>query len=168
MQVFSSMRRNSTYKKSVIPIRWMIFLVIYQMATSLYTFLTPLIGFMFCFLILTKDEELKTHDEHTLKRYLGYAYLMFAVLNKGFYLLSGVAFLYFFYHLFAEWMKTTFKCKNCTLLAYVVFGYIGIYGTNNLLAYMFNQPFFAFDWEYGVYMASDFLLTLVFFRDRIL
>lgn len=167
MQTFSNMRRNSTNQKSIIPIKWVLFLILYQMATSLYPYLTPLIGFTFCYLLFLSEDEEKTREEDTLKKYLAYGYLVFANLNKGFFLFSGLLTFFLFYHLLSEWISTSFKCKNCIIFAFVASGYLGIFGINNLLAYMLNQEFFTFGWEYGLYIICDFFIALIFFRDRL-
>lgn len=161
------MRRNSTYKKSVISFWWIVFLVIYQIMTSLYMYLTPLIGFFFCYLIFIYEEEEKTHDEDIWLKYLVFAYLVFADLNKGYYLFSSIIFFYIFKYVFAEWLRISFKCKNCIIVAFVIFAYIGIFGTNNLIAYILNKEFFTFGFEYGLYIFFDCMIAIVFFRDKL-
>lgn len=162
------MRRNSTNKNDIIPFSWAVFLIIYQMATPLYTFLSPLIGFMLCYLIFLKDEQEKTHEGDSFKTYLAFAYLVYIDLNKGFYLFSGVIFFSLFYRIFAEWLQTSFKCKNCIIITYVASGYVGVYGINNLIAYTLNESFFSFGWEYGLYIVFDSIIAMLVFRDKLL
>ncbi len=162
------MRRDSISKKNIISFKGFIFLIIYQILTSLYVYLTPLIGASFCYLVLNKERERNTHIDLTSYRYLVLSYLVFADLNKGFYLFSGVIFFYLFYYIFAEWLQTSFKCKNCVIIAYVASGYFGIFGINNLLAYMLNETFFSFGWEYGVYIISDIVISIVMLKDKML
>lgn len=162
------MRRNSTYKNNVIPFSWVLFLILYQFLSTIYIFLTPLIGFMICYLIFLKIDHEREIEEYSLNAYLSFAYLVFIVLNKGFYLFSGIIFLSFFHRIFVEWLQTSFRCKNCVIIAYVVAGYLGVYGTNNLIAYILNEEFFIFGWEYGLYMFLDSIIAIVVFKDRIL
>ncbi len=136
------------------------------MAASLYIYLTPLIGVVFCYLVLNMEKERRTHRDLAASRYLAILYLIYVDLNKGFYLFSGVLFFYLFHFLFAEWFQTSFKCKNCVIVAYVISGYLGIFGTNNLLAYMSNEHFFEFGWEYGLYMISDIIISMIVFKER--
>lgn len=168
MQTLSIMRRNSTSKKHIIPLGTILFLILYQILTSLYVYLTPLVGLFFCYLIFNKEEERKTRIDLAFPRYMVFLYLIFADLSKGFYLFSSVIFFYIFYNLFVEWLQTSFKCKNCVIVAYVVSGYLGIFGLNNLLAYILNENFFTFGWEYGLYIFSDVLLAIIVFRDKII
>lgn len=73
-----------------------------------------------------------------------------------------------FYTLLVDWMQTAFKCKNCILVAFVTSGYLGVYGMNNLLAYVMNESFFVIGWEYALYIACDSLIAAIVFRDRML
>ncbi len=168
MQTLSSMRRNSTYKKNLIPFRWIVFFIVYQLLASLFIYLTPLIGFMFCYLIFAREQQEIEHEEDSLMLYLSFAYLIFIDVNKGFYLFSGLIFFALFYRIFTVWLETSFKCKNCIIFVYVAVGYIGIYGINNLIAYALNQQLFNLGWEYAWYIFSDFIIAVVVFRDKIL
>jgi hypothetical protein len=143
-------------------------LLLYQTATSLYPMLTPLIGLFFCYAVLLKEEEERTMKEFVAERYFVFGYLIFAELNKGFYLFSTLVFFLFFYHVVVDWMKSAFKCRPCILIAFVASGYLGVYLTNNLMAYIMNEDFFILGWEYGAYIAMDALLAIVLLRDRIL
>ncbi len=162
------MRRNSTHKTSVVSIRWIIFLVLYQVASALYVFISPLIGFMFCYLSFLTSDEQRTHEEDEVKKYLAYSYMVFINLNKGFYLFSGVITFLLFYYLLHEWINNSIKCKNCIIFAFVSIGYVGIFGMNNLLAYVLNNEFFHFGYEYFLYILFDFVVAVVYYRDRLI
>ena len=162
------MRRDRSHKTSLSYLWLTLGLIIYQISTSLYTFLTPLMGLFFCYVILLKDDEEKTKEDRPLESYLAFGYLIFAELNKGFYLFSTIIFFMIFYAVMVDWMRTAFKCKNCILVAFVASGYFGIYGMNNLLAYVMNESFFVIGWEYGLYILCDSLIAIIVFRDRLL
>lgn len=168
MQTLSSMRRSGVNQKHVVSIWWVLFLAIYQIFTSLYIVLSPLIGYFFCYLVLLSNEEDRTHEEQTATKYLIFLYLVFTDLNKGFYLFSSLIFFFLFKHLLAEWLQTSFKCKKCILFAFVAFGYIGTYAINNLMAYMLQKDFFLFSWEYGLYIIIDSIVAFILFRDKII
>ncbi len=154
-------------KKNQISFIWIIFLVTYQMVTSLYPFLSPLIGFIFCYLIFFIDDENKTNEEDEVGKYLAFLYLVFINLNKGFYLFSGIISFMIFYYLFFEWISTSIKCKNCVIFIYVASGYVSIFGINNLIAYTLNEDFFTFGYEYGVFILFDFFLSVIYYKDRL-
>ncbi len=154
-------------QKIQISFKWVFFLIIYQMATSLYPLLSPLMGFMFCYLVFLVDDEIKTKDEDEVVKYLAFLYLIFIDLNKGFYLFSGVIAFLIFYYIFSEWVNTSIKCKNCVIFVFVASGYLSIFGINNLIAYILNEDFFEFGFEYGIYILFDFLLTVVYYKDRL-
>lgn len=167
MQTFSNMRRNSTYQDNLNFFYIVCLLFAYQILTSLYMFLSPLIGVFFCYLILLKNKELKTKEEQTKEWYFGVLYLIFTELNHGFYLFSTMLFLYIFYHLVADWVQSSIKCEVCVLSGFVIFAYVGVYATNNLLSYILNKEFFIFGWEYIAYILLDCAIVSLFFRGRI-
>ena len=162
------MRRDRSDKKSINYLWLGVGLVIYQISTSLYTYLTPLLGLFFCYVILLKDDEERTKEERPLEWYLAFSYIIFIELNKGFYLFSSIIFFMLFYTIMVDWMRTAFKCKNCILIAFITSGYLGIYGMNNLLAYVMNESFFVIGWEYALYIACDSIIAAIIFRDRML
>ncbi len=155
-------------KKNTLTFSWVLFLIIYQMLTPIYVLFSPLIGFMACYLFFLKSDQERAHEDNSSKTYLSFAYFIFIILNKGFYLFSGIIFFSFFYRIFVEWLQTSFKCKNCIILVYVASSYAGIYGLNNLLAYALNESFFRFGWEYGWYIFIDFVIAVLVFRDKII
>ncbi len=168
MQIFSSMRRDSTNLLTLKNFFLVGALVLYQIGTSLYPLLSPLLGFFFCYGVLLKEREYKTLQTYDTERSFILGYIVVIELNKGFYLFSTLVFFIFFYAMVVDWMKSAFKCRSCILVAFVVSGYLGVYAVNNLLAYIVSQPFYRLEWEYGLYILIDALLAIVFFRDRIL
>ncbi|MBS9778780.1 MAG: hypothetical protein KGV58_00555 [Campylobacteraceae bacterium] len=161
-------KRINSNRSELISFRWALFLVLYQALTPIYIFLTPLIGFMSCYLFFLKSDQERAHDDFSTNMYLAFFYLIFIVLNKGFYLFSGIIFFSLFYRIFVDWIQTSFKCKNCIIVTYVVCGYVGIFGVNNLLAYILNDIFFDFGWEYILYMFLDSMIAMLIFRDRLI
>ncbi len=158
---------DNFHKKSFISFKWVFFLILYQIIASLYTIFSPLIGFMFCYLIFLTDDELKTHQEDEAKKYLAFLYLIFIELNKGFYLFSGMISFFIFYYLLSEWINTSVKCKNCIIFVFVCSGYLSIFGLNNLLAYILNEDFFILGYEYVLYCIFDFFLATIYYKDRL-
>ncbi|MBE0496568.1 MAG: hypothetical protein IBX45_09180 [Campylobacterales bacterium] len=142
-------------------------LVLYQIATSLYPLLSPLIGFFFCYALLLKEEEEKTMKEYFWERNAIFGYLIFTELSKGFYLFSTLIFFFLFYTLVVDWMKSAFKCRPCILVAFVASGYLGVLATNNLFAYILNEAFFMLGWEYLIYIIFDAFVAIIVFRDRL-
>lgn len=162
------MRRNRAHLFSLKTLFLISALVLYQFSTSLYPFLSPLLGLFFCYAIILKEWEVKTLKADSLQRYFILSYVVLVELNKGFYLFSTLIFFLFFYAMVVDWMKHVFKCRPCILAIFVASGYVGVYLTNNLLAYIMNAPFYSLSWEYGLYILTDTIIAIVLFRDRIL
>jgi len=162
------MRRDRAYLFSLKTFFLIGALVLYQFSTSLYPVLSPLLGLFFCYGIILKEWEVKTLKTDSLQRYFILSYVVLVELNKGFFLFSTLIFFLFFYAMVVDWMKHVFKCQSCILAVFVTSGYIGVYFTNNLLAYIMNMPFYPISWEYGVYILTDTIIAIVLFRDKIL
>lgn len=162
------MRRDRTHLFSLKTLLLIGALVLYQFGTSLYPYLSPLLGIFFAYAIILKKQEEKTLKVDSLQRYFVLFYVVLIELNKGFYLFSTLIFFLFFYTMVVDWIKHAFKCRPCILAIFVASGYIGIYLTNNLLAYIMNIPFYPFSWEYGLYIVIDTIIAIVLFRDRML
>ena len=160
------MRRDSTNLLTIKTLLLASFLVIYQIMTSLYLFLSPLIGLFFCYLVLLKQEEDKYMKELFYQKIFIMAYLVFAELNKGFYLFSSVLFLVVFYIVFVDWIKSSFKCRPCILTLYVAIAYVGIWATNNLFAYILNKNMYEIGFDYFIYIVTDAVLAVVLLRDK--
>lgn len=162
------MRRDRTHIYSLKTLFLVSVLILYQFGTSLYPFFSPLLGLFFSYAIVLKEWEAKTLKVDSLQRYFILFYVVLVELNKGFYLFSTLIFFLFFYTMVVDWMKHVFKCRPCILAIFVASGYVGVYLTNNLLAYIMNMPFYSFSWEYGLYIVTDAIIAIVLFRDRLL
>lgn len=160
------MRRNSSDKKDIIVISEFFLLIIYQVVTSIYGFLTPLLGICFCYLVVLKTQASKQFKKDETQFYLLVLYIIFIELNKGFYLFSSLITLFLFFEFFSEWINSLFKNINFKISAYVISGYVGIYGINNLFAYILNEDFFHLGFEYIFYICSDILLSIMILGDR--
>ncbi|MDY0237894.1 MAG: hypothetical protein RBS42_03425 [Campylobacterales bacterium] len=162
------MRRDSLNLLSLKNIALVSFLILYQVATSFFPLLSPLLGLFFTYGILIKEREVKSLKSLDLEKYFAISYVIFIELSKGFFLFSTILFYIFYYSMVVEWIKSTFKCRPCIVIIFVSSGYIGVLATNNLLAYIVNRPFFHFSFEYIVYIAIDSFLAILLFKDRIL
>ncbi len=143
-------------------------LILYQFGTSLYPFFSPLLGLFFCYAIILKEHEEKTLKVDSLQRYFILSYVVLIELNKGFYLFSTLIFFLFFHSMVVDWIRHVLKCGVCILAIFVASGYIGVYLTNNLLAYIMNKPFYSFSWEYILYIVTDLIIAIILFRDKLL
>ena len=121
----------------------------YEIATTQFGFLPPLIGIIFTYMILEYSRKQKHYDEFKLSWYFSVAFLLF-------------------YNFVLDWLYTTMKWRNCLLIIFVASGYVLTFLINNLFAYVLNEPNLVFSSEYMFFIAFESILAIVLFRDKVL
>jgi len=156
------MRRSSTNNQYIKLSLFSLFLVIYQIMTSVYTFLPLFVGVFFAYIIVNYEDEKKKNYI-----YLIFIYLSFYDLNKGFYLFTYILLFLIFYNLFVEKIRNFFTCSNCIIGIYVVVAYLGHFIVNSFIAYILNHdaPIFLFDYFY--YIAIDAFFAVIIFKGKV-
>jgi hypothetical protein len=157
------MRRNSIDKNYLAIVFISLALVLYQVITSLYTFLPVFAGLFFCYILIALNDE-----KQRVYVILAIIYLIIYDVNKGFYIFSYILFLFIFYNLFVAKVRDSLTCNSCILVIFIVSGYIGHYLTNSFVAYILNEdlPVFS-NFYYLYYILIDSILAIIFFRDKI-
>jgi len=139
-----------------------LFLVFFQILSSLYTFLPLFVGVVFSYLVINFEKEKKR-----IYIYLGFAYLSMYDLDKGFYLFSSLLFFMIFYYLFVERIRNFFTCSNCIVAVYVSVAYLGHFFLNTFIAYILNQDRPLFSQAYFYYIFVDFILVAILFKGKV-
>jgi hypothetical protein len=137
-------------------------LVVYQIVSSLYTFLPLFVGLFFAYIVINFENE-----KNRIYIYLSFAYLTVYDLDKGFYLFSSSLFLILFYYLFVEKIRNFFTCSNCIVAIYVIAAYLGHSLLNSFIAYILNQDMPSFSQGYFYYIALDVVLAVVLFKGKV-
>lgn len=156
------MRRSSTDNQYIKVSLFSLFLIIYQIMTSIYTFLPLFVGVFFAYIIVNYEDEKKRNYI-----YLTFIYLSLYDLNKGFYLFTYIFLFFLFYNLFVEKIRNFFTCSNCIIAIYVSVAYLGHYLINSFIAYVLNTqgPLFLADYFY--YIAIDTVLAVILFKGKV-
>lgn len=162
MQTLSRMRRNSTHQNYLGLVFTCFLLLGALILSSLYPYIPSLVGFLFCYALLTCNDETKR-----LPLVLIFIYLSYYDSTKGFFLFSYVILFFLFYTLAAHKVRTMTSCFNCILAFYVIVGYLGHYLLNLVLAYITNEPFPYFSTYYFYAIGVDVLLASLFLRDEL-
>ncbi|WP_107790877.1 hypothetical protein [Campylobacter concisus] len=147
---------------------WVIFLLSYEIATTQFGFLPPLIGIFFTYMILEYSRKQKQYDEFKPSWYFSLVFLVFAEQIHGFYLFSTIIAFLLFYNFVLDWLYTTMKWRNCLLIIFVASGYVLTFLVNNLFAYVLNEPNLTFSAEYLFFIALESVFAIVLFRDKVL
>lgn len=156
------MRRNSIDKNYLAIVYISLALVLYQVITSLYTFLPVFAGLFFCYILIALNDE-----KQRVYVILAIIYLLIYDINKGFYIFSYMLFLIIFYNLFVVKIRDYLTCNSCILVIFVVSGYLGHYLTNSFVAYILNEDLPIFSNYYMYYILIDSILAVILFRDKI-
>ena len=157
MQALSYMRRNSTYNKILTPLLWFVLAIVYANISSFWIYATPLIGVAFYYVITHIDDE-----KEYFKIALIFLYSVYIEIDRSLIPFSFFLFVILFYKNFFEVFKKNIYCQNCLIVIYVVIGYLGYYGFNLFLSYLFDLTLPKFGINYLYYMLSDIALIMVF------
>ncbi len=156
------MQRNSTNQNYLRLAFICLFLVFFQALSSLYPFIPLFVGLFFIYIIINFKNE-----DSRLYVYLGFIYLSFYDLDKGFYLFSSALFLMFFFYFFVEKIKNFLICKSCIIVIYVTAAYLGHFLFNLLIAYILQQDVPTFSQTYFYYIFLDIILAIIIFKGRV-
>ena len=156
------MRRSSPDSQYIKGGLFSLFLVLYQIMTSVYTFLPLFIGVFFTYVIINYENEKKKN-----LIYLIFIYFSVYDLNKGFYLFSLLLTFFLFYNLFVERIRNVLICSNCILVLYVIVAYLGHYCLNLFISYILNSASPIFLVNYLYYIIVDSLVTILLFKGKV-
>lgn len=165
MQTFSNMRRNSTDYQNLRYVVFVITLVLYLIAGSVNTFLSPLIGVFFIYLLANiKKAHRSTRD--SINMYLAFFYLIFFELSRGFYLFSTIILFFLIFYFLRKKIISIFKSDNWIITIFVASAYIGTYLINNIFCYLQEKELFSFSFAYIFYILIDSVVSIVLFKKR--
>lgn len=156
------MQRSSTDNQYLKVTLFSLFLVLYQIMTSIYTFLPLFIGIFFAYAIINYEDENKRNSI-----YLTFLYLSFYDLNKGFYLFSSLLLFILFYNFFVDKIRNFFTCSNCIIVIYVFVAYFGHFVLNSFIAYILNAQGPLFSLEYFYFIVIDSIFAVILFKGRV-
>lgn len=151
------MRRNSSYNRYLKLSILALVLLLYQIFSSVYIFLSPLVGFFFAYIV-------KNFKRDNLEIYLVFLYLCFFELNQGFYLFSIVLLFAIFYNFLKPRIEAIFESRLWIIAITVASAYLGMFFINTFLAYLFNHEFFSFGIAYFFYTIMDTILSTLLLR----
>lgn len=150
---------------SKLSLRFVVFMFFYQIFTTIFMYLPPLLGVVFCAIVLNINKETRENKNDV---YLGFLYLVFIETLHNFYLFSSVFGFFIFYYNFANWLKTSFKFQYLLLVLLVVCGYVLTIIVNLFLSYAFNEDFMSFDFIYVYYMLIESIICIILFKGYVL
>ena len=156
------MRRSSIDQNYLRLTLICLFLVFYQIISSLYTFLPLFVGVFFTYIVINFQKE-----KSRLYIYLSFVYLSIYDLDKGFYLFSSMLFFMIFYYIFVERIRNFFTCSNCILAIYVLVAYLGHFLLNSFISYILHKDSPPFSQEYIYYIVIDIVISIILFKGKV-
>ena len=168
MQTFSSMQRNSRDIYIVKSIVFFISILFYQLLSSIYATIPPLIGLFFVYAVVLNYEKERSYQDYTHEWYQVILYLFIAEQMHGFELFSAAIAFGLFYYIFFEFSLDRIRFKTLFLIYLTIMGYLSVFLVSNTLSYFKDAEYLNFGVEYLAYMVAESLLVLFFFKGRIL
>ncbi|OCX42536.1 hypothetical protein A7X81_04355 [Campylobacter ornithocola] len=142
-------------------------LIFYQVLSSVYYWLPPLFGVLFCYMIVLLKEKERTLNKLDFRWYFSLFYLLLIDIIHGFYLFSSWIAFFIFYHFFVDWFKGKLKLGHYLLVIFTFCAYIFIYLFDVFLAYLDNNEILKFGIEYLWFFIVEALISFVIFKGKI-
>lgn len=115
MQTLSYMQRNRSNLHTIINILLIVLLYVYQILTSIFWSLPPLIGLVFLYLVILNYENDNKFKNFDYRWYFSVLYLFFAEQIHGFHLFSAFILYVIFYYFIFEISTKYIKFRNFLL-----------------------------------------------------
>lgn len=144
-----------------------IFLICYQILTSMFMYLPILYGVFFCYMFFLLEEKQKNLNKLDFRWYFSLFFLLFTDITHNFYLFSSWAAFFVFYYACADWIKTNFKIGKLIPPIFVLCAYAFIFIFDLIFSYVGNEDLKFFSLEYICSILIESLFTYIFFKDKI-
>ncbi len=149
------MRRNSFNNRAINPLYILFALsLVYALFSTMFYYLTPLIGVSFYYLIENFDKEYYEIDSFFI-----FVYVSFMEINNGLFVFSFIAFFLIFHKFILSYIKEIIECNWCLPIIYIFIGYIGYYIFNIFISDIFNLENPDITFAYLVFILSDIILV---------
>lgn len=149
------MQRNSTHQKSIAPLPYVAFFLIYESLSSIYLFLPPLFGVLFVLFVYA----LKKED--TVSILALSLCLVFFEADRGYILFTSIVYFIIIYKFIMPKIIQNVNCKSCVKISYIVLAYLGFFLFNAILAKVFLLPMSTINYYIIYYILVEFLLVSV-------
>lgn len=142
------------------------FLLIYEIASTIFLFLPPLIGFFFAYLILEYHSKTRQMQNLGISWYAAVCFLLFAGQIHGLYFFSIIIAFIIFYSIFFNWLFVSLKWRNGLMLIFILSGYLLSWSISVFFSYMQSEQLLSFGIEYFLYSVLEWGLAMIFLRER--
>lgn len=162
------MQRNSSYLQILEVIVILGFLFLYQLLSSVFSTLPPLLGLFFTYAVVKHWEKDRSYKDYSIGWYIAICYLFLIEQIHGFELFSvAISFGIFYYFLF-DTLVENIKFRDLSLMISVLYGYLATFFVSNFLSYLKDESYLNFGFEYVTFIFIEATLSLLLFKGRII
>lgn len=164
MQTLSHLRRKSP---NALSLSYLIFIgiaVIYEMLSTAFIYLPPLMGVFFTYIIIKKKEAGRLLSGLSTPWFISFGFLIFAEQIHGFFFLSSVLTYFFFYNIFYEWVVVNFKSKFFAFFCFNFAAYVGIWGISNFIYNLLDSTLLRYSYEYLYFIGIETIISYFAFK----
>lgn len=158
------MRRKSPNALSLSFLIFIGFATIYEMLSTAFIYLPPLMGVFFSYIIIKKKEAGRLLSGLAMPWFICFGFLIFAEQLHGFFFLSSVLAYILFYNIFYEWIVVNIKGKFLVLLCFNAGAYASIWGISNFIYNLIDLPLMRYSYEYLYTVGIETILSYFVFR----
>lgn len=162
------MQRSSSNLQALEAVFLATFTLGYQLVSSVFGSIPPLIGLFFTYAIVKHYEKDVTYKDYSLGWYIAMFYLFIAEQIHGFELFSIAISFGIFYYFFFEKLLDIVKFRDICLMIIAAYGYIATFLVSNFLSYLKDESYLVFGPEYIAYIFVESIISLLLFKGRII
>lgn len=163
MQTLSNLRRKSPNALALSLL--FVAIIVYEMLSTAFLFLPPLMGVIFTYLVEKRHEAQKLLSGVATPWFVSFAMLIFAEQLHGFVLFSSAISYMLFYYIFYEWVVINFKGRLIQLAIFNAVAYIGTWSISNLVLYVLDRELLRYSVEYVYFIIAESVLCLLIFKE---
>lgn len=161
------MQRNSSDIQVLKTFLLFAFLFFYQIFSTIYPALPPLLGLFFTYAVVLCYEKEKSYEDFNFKWYVAILYLFYAEQIHGFELFSvAIAFGIVYRFLLIPTLDLV-KIRDVSLMIFTALGYTLTFLTSNFLSYLKGNEYLSFSYEYIMYIVFEMMVCVLAFKGRI-
>lgn len=138
--------------------------VLYEMLSTAFIYLPPLIGVFFSYLILSKSDAQRSLSGLAGYWYLAFAFLLFAEQLNGFTFLSSVVVFFVFYYIMHDWLIINVRNQFFMFVMFNFSAYFGMFFISNLFLYIVDSQLLSYSHVLLYYAVIESIFSFWFFK----
>lgn len=138
--------------------------VLYEMLSTAFIYLPPLIGVFFSYLILSKSDAQRSLSGLAGYWYLAFAFLLFAEQLNGFTFLSSVVVFFVFYYIMHDWLIINVRNQFFMFVMFNFSAYFGMFFISNLFLYIVDSQLLSYSHFLLYYALIENIFSFWFFK----